>query len=267
MTTIRHPAVAGMFYSSHAEELRNTVVAFLQEAQQCADLPVPKAIIVPHAGYIYSGQVAASAYACLHKACDKITRVVVLAPAHRYPVLGVAATQFDFFATPLGKIMVDHEAINSIVLQSYATIVEDAYNFEHAIEVQLPFLQILLQNFSLVPLLVGDATIDQVANVLRELWGDEETLIVISSDLSHFHDYEVAKKLDQKAAEAILSLNPKVLRDEQACGHHAVRGLLKIAAEKSLQPAVIDLRNSGDTAGSLDNVVGYGAFHFVSAEI
>jgi MEMO1 family protein len=261
--TIRYPAVAGMFYPNDADELRAMLENFFEAAKQYANLPVPKAIIAPHAGYIYSGQIAAAAYACLQKVRQQISRVVILAPAHRYPVDGIAATQFDYFVTPLGKVNVDHVSADKLIANSQANIIENAFNAEHAIEVQIPFLQMMLKDFSIIPLLIGVADAPQVAAVLRELWGGDETLIVVSSDLSHYHAYKRAQEMDRNTANAILQLNPGALDDDNACGVFAVRGLLQIALEKKLRPVLIDLCNSGDTAGSKDQVVGYGAFHFL----
>lgn len=261
--SILSPAVAGMFYPNDADELRAMLENFFKSAKQYASLPVPKAIIAPHAGYVYSGAIAASAYACLQKVRQQIRRVIILAPPHRYPVEGIAATQFNYFATPLGQVRVDHAVLDKLIVTSQLAVIEKAFVAEHAIEVQLPFLQIMLESFSIVPLLVGDANASQVAAVLRELWGLDETLIIVSSDLSHYHTYKRAQEIDRHTAKAILQLNPDALDDGNACGIFAVRGLLQIALEKSLQPTLIDLRNSGDTAGSKDSVVGYGAFHFI----
>jgi AmmeMemoRadiSam system protein B len=260
--SIHYPAVAGMFYPASAKELRSMVEKFLRQAQAHADLPVPKAIIAPHAGYVYSGSVAASAYACLQQAKAKISRVVILAPAHRYPVNGIVATAFDYYATPLGNVPIDKALAENLAAKSAVQIIEKAYSAEHSIEVHLPFLQVLLGDFSLVPLLVGQAQVTQVVDVLREIWGGEETLVVVSSDLSHYHDYAAAQILDRRTADAILALNPAAISDEQACGYAAMRGLLTLAAEKSLQATMVDLCNSGDTSGIKDTVVGYGAFHF-----
>lgn len=262
MTIIRYPAVAGAFYPADSVELREMIDDFLRQAAPHARLPLPKAIIAPHAGYIYSGAVAASAYACLQQAAGKIKQVVVLAPAHRYPLAGIALTYSDFYATPFGKVATEQKFHDKLLTMPYVQVMEEAFKSEHAIEVHLPFLQILLRNFILIPLLVGDASVAQVTAVLETLWGDEQTLIVISSDLSHYYSYEEAKNLDAKTAAAILALNPSALKSEMACGYMPIRGLLSIASSKGLQASKIDLRNSGDTAGPKNEVVGYGAFHF-----
>jgi MEMO1 family protein len=263
MTTIRYPAVAGQFYPENPETLRQTVTTLLQEANNFANLPTPKAIIAPHAGYIYSGPIAASAYACLKKAQQKISKVVILAPAHRYPVAKLAATNVDVYTTPLGNINVDKNNVKKIMHLPQIDLNEEAFAQEHAIEVQLPFLQIALGNFELTPILVGNANVVDVVAVLQKVWGGEETLIVISSDLSHYYDYETAKTLDNDAATAIVNLKPSNLKDEQACGYIPIKGLLAAAANYNLQATLVDLRNSGDTAGPKTEVVGYGAFHFL----
>ena len=256
---IRKPAVAGMFYPADADELRQDVESMLGQAD--ADLPVPKAIIAPHAGYIYSGEIAASAYACLSKAKDKIKHVVLLGPAHRYPFMGLAVPGADFFTTPLGEIAIDFEAINKILELDQVKTIPQAHAEEHSLEVQLPFLQVVLGDFKLLPLVVGNSNADEVAEVLLKLWNGPETLIVISSDLSHFYDYETARKLDQNAAQAIVELDFDNLSHDAACGCTPVQGLLKAAKQKGLKAKLVDLRNSGDTAGTKDSVVGYGAFH------
>jgi len=258
-----HPNVAGKFYPNNPVALRQIVKTMIDEAfkKGYEKLSIPKAIIAPHAGYIYSGPIAASAYACLTKAKNQIKRVVVLALSHQYPVEGIATTNADSYLTPLGAIPIDQETIITLSFP-YLNVNDAAFNFEHSLEVQLPFLQLTLEAFFLIPLLVGYSTPKQVAKVLEKLWGDSETLIVISSDLSHYHPYQVALDQDQKTAAAIMTLNPDGFSSEDACGSIGIKGLLKIAANKKMRPTQVDLRNSGDTAGSKDSVVGYGAFHF-----
>ena len=258
---IIHPNVAGQFYPGDSEALFSSVTNMLADAVDKAELPLPKAIIAPHAGYIYSGPVAASAYACLIKAKKQIQRVVVIAPSHQYPIDGIATTNAKSYLTPLGKIAIDHKNISSIDLP-YLHTTEEAFIHEHSLEVHLPFLQLTLENFLLIPLLVGSATNTQVATVLEKFWGDTETLIVVSSDLSHYYPYDVAKKLDKKTADAIVKLDPNGVNSKQACGALPIKGLLTVAAAKKMHATLVDLRNSGDTSGSKDQVVGYGAFHF-----
>ncbi len=221
---------------------------------------VPKAMIVPHAGYIYSGPVAASAYARLIKAKDLISRVVIIGPSHRVAFRGLAVSRANFFTTPLGEIPVDQTAIETIAQLPFVEYIEQAHTFEHSLEVHLPFLQETLTDFKIVPIVAGDASPEQVAQVLDILWGGDETLVVISSDLSHYHDYATAKKLDKLTSERIEKRKYELIDSDCACGKVAVNGLLKLAIEKSLSVETIDLRNSGDTAGDKSRVVGYGAY-------
>ncbi|MEI8054669.1 MAG: AmmeMemoRadiSam system protein B [bacterium] len=257
-----YPNVAGKFYPTNPDVLCQNILKMLVDASDKAALPIPKAIIAPHAGYIYSGPIAASAYASLAKAKKQIHQVVLLAPSHQYPVDGIATTNAEFYITPLGQITIDQKSIAKINLP-YVQAIEEAFVSEHAIEVHLPFLQLTLENFSLVPLLVGLATVAQVANILEKLWGGPETIIIISSDLSHYYPYDLAQSLDKKTAGAIIALYPEGFSSEQACGATAIKGLLTVAAKKKMRATQVDLRNSGDTAGSKDQVVGYGAFHFL----
>ncbi len=261
MSTIREPAVAGMFYPGNAEELHAMVQGLLQHVPPVEEAP-PKAIIAPHAGYIYSGPVAASAYARLRRVRDTIERVVLLGPSHRVGFPGLATSSADTFRTPLGDIPVDTEAVSRLTALPQVHPLDQAHQLEHSLEVHLPFLQESLENFKLVPLVVGDATADEVAEVLEQVWGGDETLIVISSDLSHYHDYDTARRMDRKTSEAIEQLRPDDLQYEDACGRIPITGLLRLAQRKHLAVETIDLRNSGDTEGPRDQVVGYGAYLF-----
>lgn len=260
MSNVRNPAVAGLFYPENPQELRGMLEGYLG-AVQPAD-SVPKAIIAPHAGYVYSGPIAASAYARIRPARGRITRVVLLGPAHRVGFRGLALSSADYFLTPLGRITVDQEAVNKISRLPQVHVMDAAHAQEHSLEVHLPFLQEVLGEFSLVPLVVGDAEPAEVAEVLDLLWGGPETLIVISSDLSHYHDYKTAQKLDRATSQAIEQLRPEAIDYDSACGRNPVNGLLQLARQRGLKAKTIDLRNSGDTAGSHDRVVGYGAYVF-----
>jgi AmmeMemoRadiSam system protein B len=261
MSQIRSPAVAGMFYPEEAAVLRAQVEGYLADA--APDPHPPKAIIAPHAGYIYSGPIAASAYAAIRALRGQVERVVLLGPAHRVYVRGLAASSAAAFDTPLGRIPLDREAVDELVATyPFVTLLDAAHAPEHSLEVQLPFLQETLDSFQLIPLVVGDARPEDVARVLEHLWGGPETLIVISSDLSHYHDYATAMTLDRAAADAIERLAPEQLDSEQACGRIPVCGLLEVARHHGLHAHTVDLRNSGDTAGPRDQVVGYGAWLF-----
>ena len=265
MSALRHPNVAGLFYPADARTLEAEVRAFVRAGQAHAgavSAPMPKALIAPHAGYIYSGPVAGSAYAQLLAGAAGIRRVVLLGPSHRLAFYGLAYSQARAFLTPLGQVPVDLAAYQALADLPQARPYEVPFQGEHCLEVQLPFLQMILDDFSLVPFLVGEATTTEVAEVLERLWGGDETLIVVSSDLSHYLDYASAQRLDRATSQAIANLDPAAIGDDQACGRNPVKGLLQAARQHGLQSRILDLRNSGDTAGSRDRVVGYGAFAF-----
>ncbi len=261
MPSTRHPSVAGLFYPAEPDELARQVRGFLTAAgEPDPALPAPKAIIAPHAGYIYSGPVAGRAYAQIAGLAGRIRRVVLLGPAHRLPVIGLAYSRAERFLTPLGAIPVDRAALAGLADLAQVQESDPPFEGEHCLEVQLPFLQLTLGDFDLVPLLVGDADPEAVAEVLARLWGGEETLIVISSDLSHFLDYAAARSMDTRTTQAIEALDPARIGYHQACGRIPVNGLLVEARRRGLHARTLDLRNSGDTAGPKDRVVGYGAY-------
>lgn len=262
MRSVRQPAVAGAFYSGNRSVLANDIQSFLDAATPITDQALPKAVIVPHAGYIYSGQTAASAYSRLAAGHKTIKRVILLGPVHRVPVRGLALPGVDAFATPLGEIELDQTAINSIAHLNQVVVSPAAHAHEHSLEVQLPFLQTVLDDFKLVPLAVGDATPAEVAEVLEALWGGPETLIVISSDLSHFLPYAMAQTIDGETVHNILSMKG-TLTHHQACGGTPVNGLVLAAKRHQLKPKLLDLCNSGDTAGDKNRVVGYASFAFI----
>lgn len=259
MAQARHPAVAGLFYPADPRALRETVADFLAAAPAVAT-SAPKAIIVPHAGYVYSGPVAAAAYACLRPVRGRVTRVVLLGPSHRVSFDGLALTGADSYMTPLGCVPIDAEAAAKLADLPQVRVLDAAHAQEHSLEVQLPFLQEVLGEFVLVPLVVGEATPKEVGEVLERLWGGPETLIVISSDLSHYHDYATAQTRDRATARAIEALRYEDIGYEDACGRNPVNGLLYVARRRGLHVRTVDLRNSGDTAGARDRVVGYGAY-------
>ncbi len=258
---IRPAAVAGTFYPESPTELAREVAALIKAAAPARATPTPKALIVPHAGYVYSGPVAASAYATLAAARHTVRRVVLLGPTHRVALRGLALPQAAAFATPLGTVPLDAELALALRDLPQVTQSDAPHRLEHSLEVQLPFLQAALQEFSLLPLAVGDATAQEIAEVLDRVWGGPETLVVVSSDLSHYHAYAEAQRLDRATAGQILALSP--LSDfDQACGALPVNGLIDCAQRRGLVPRLLDLRNSGDTAGDKSRVVGYGAFAF-----
>lgn len=257
--SIRPAAVAGTFYSDDPDQLRADILYYLKGASRNVNTS-PKAIIAPHAGYVYSGSVAASAYAQLEPLVEKIKHVILLGPAHRLAFRGIATPDADIFATPLGQVKINRTLCQAAEQFDFVQPIPAAHAQEHSLEVQLPFLQTLLADFDLTPLLVGDCSADNVARLLDTLWGGDETLIVISTDLSHYHNYEVARRLDAITSRAIEQLQPDNISHESACGRTPLNGLLTLAKQKQLQINTLDLRNSGDTAGSKDRVVGYGAY-------
>jgi MEMO1 family protein len=256
--SIRQTAVAGSFYPNNASQLTNMLDEFLSKTT--ININSPKAIIAPHAGYIYSGQTAASVYSNIEKIKSQISRVVLLGPTHRVYVKGIALPTNTHFASPLGNIPIDTTTLEKICAHSFVQFLDEAHEQEHSLEVHLPFLQKVLNNFTLLPVLVGDATPEQVSLILEELWGGNETLIVISSDLSHFHDYETAREKDNNTTQLIENFDYKNIGSKQACGCMPMRGLLKLAQEKNMSLQTVDVCNSGDTAGTKDRVVGYGAY-------
>lgn len=225
----------------------------------------PKALIVPHAGHVYSGPIAASAYGLLRPFASRYRRVVLLGPSHRVPLRGLGLPGVGAFATPLGLVPLDEEAVALAAECPAVGVAPAAHAREHSLEVQLPFLQRVLPSFSLVPLTVGAASADEVAEVLERLWGGEETLIVISSDLSHYEGYDAGRLHDRATAARILALDGH-FDGEDACGCVPVQGLLASARRHHLAAELVDLRSSGDTAGDKDRVVGYGAFAFYERE-
>ncbi len=261
MSRVRAPAVAGTFYPAEAAELRHMVSDLLAAVPPADESEsAPKALIAPHAGYIYSGPIAASAYARLLPARSVIRRVVLLGPSHRVPLRGLALPATDAFATPLGEVLLDRDAMERMKEFPQVRVFNDGHALEHSLEVHLPFLQATLDDFRLLPLIVGDASADDVAEVLEAVWGGDETVIVISSDLSHYQDYETAQTMDRATSDAIERLAYEDIFRDQACGRMPVSGLLLAARRKGLHCKTIDLRNSGDTAGPRDQVVGYGAY-------
>lgn len=263
MTRVRQPAVAGIFYPDSPEELRAAVVSLLRGCSSAPeDEARPKALIVPHAGYIYSGEVAAEAYARLQAYRDSIRRVVLVGPSHRVGFRGLAVTTANVYRTPLGDVPLDVDAAARVSTLPQVQALDAAHASEHSLEVQLPFLQSVLGDFVLLPIVVGSASADEVAHVLEVLWNDDATVFVISSDLSHYLDYDRANRIDRITCSAIESLDGDRIGDEQACGRHPVRGLLVAARRHHLRPETLRLCNSGDTAGDRLRVVGYGAWAF-----
>ncbi|HEX8693801.1 MAG TPA: AmmeMemoRadiSam system protein B [Longimicrobium sp.] len=260
MSFVRPPAVAGTFYPAEPAALRRTVAALLAEAPAVG--PAPKAVVAPHAGYPYSGPVAASAFARAAAAREVVRRVVLLGPAHHVPFRGVAASGAAAFDTPLGRVRVDAEGVREALGVAGVRLFDAAHAPEHSLETHLPFLQAVLGDFAVVPLVVGDAAPEEVRRVLDALWGGAETFVSVSSDLSHFLDYATARRVDADTCRAVEALEAQAVGPERACGRIPLCGLLLAARGRGMRVETLDLRSSGDTAGPADRVVGYGAWAF-----
>jgi len=263
-TSIHPPQVAGMFYPDDAASCAAMVAHFIDTAET-TPVTAPKIVVAPHAGYVYSGAVAGAAYRLLAARRDIIRRVVLIGPAHRAYVDGMATTSGDAWQTPLGAVPVDTDALARLSQRADITVNDAAFRGEHSLEVQLPFLQTALRDFTLVPILAGNVAARSVADLIETLWGGPETVIVISSDLSHFHDYDTARRLDLETTRKIEVLDTD-LGGEEACGCRGLAGALIAARRHDLRVTALDLRNSGDTAGDKSRVVGYGAFAMEDAE-
>lgn len=259
MPQVRPAAVAGRFYPGNPDVLAAEVASYLAQAAPAPGAPAPKAIIAPHAGYMYSGPIAASAYARLAPLRGAVRRVVLAGPAHRVFVRGAAIPSAAAFDSPLGRVALDREALAALAALPFVQVSDPAHALEHSLEVHLPFLQAVLGDFALVPIVVGDATAEEAATILRAVWGGPETLVVVSSDLSHYLPYDTARERDGATCGAILRFDATIEPDE-ACGAAPINGLLLEARRRGLAIEQVDLRNSGDTAGDRDRVVGYGAF-------
>ena len=261
MEKIRPTAVAGLFYPMDTYELAELVT---NELVQATPKPRhhPVAIIVPHAGYIYSGAVAASVFKTIQTLQSIIKRVVLIGPSHRVDFQGLALSSADVFNTPLGSIRVDKQAQEKLLTISDIILFDQAHADEHCLEVQLPFLQHVIDDFSIIPIVTGKASPELVSQAIETLWDGNETLVVISSDLSHYHDYLTAQQLDESTSQAIVNLDYSAVHSANACGHVAINGLLLFAQQHHLKASIVDVRNSGDTAGDKSSVVGYGAYLF-----
>jgi MEMO1 family protein len=273
MSGVREPAVAGRFYPANPDELRAAIRGFLSAASAATKTSIdslmpsreprhtpPKGIIAPHAGYVYSGPIAGSAYSALRGQRGRVRRVILFGPAHFVRLRGMAIPTADVFQTPLGPVPIDREAVEQALSVPFVVLNDAAHAREHSLEVHVPFLQEVLGDFQVLPLAVGEVTADEVSQVIELLWGGEETLFVVSSDLSHFHDYETAMRVDTETARLIESLRFEELTGERCCGFRPIGGMLEAARHRGLRVRRLDLRNSGDTAGSRVRVVGYGAF-------
>jgi MEMO1 family protein len=259
-SSVRPPAVAGLFYPENANELRHDVDGYLAgSAPRAAVTGRPKALIVPHAGYQYSGPVAGVAYRRLRDWSAFIQHVVMIGPSHRVAIRGLAVPSVDSFATPLGSVPIDVAGRERLRELGLVAVSDPAHAAEHSLEVQLPFLQVVLEDFDILPLTVGFAAVDQVTRVIDAVWGGPDTLVLVSSDLSHYHTWSEARQLDAETTRAIMERRSD-LHDEQACGACGINGLMQVARRRGLTVELLDQRNSGDTAGDRSRVVGYGSY-------
>lgn len=262
MKKSRPTAVAGMFYPDSPQQLKTMIEQSLNQASSSVQIQQPKVLIVPHAGYIYSADIAANAYQYLKPFVNDIHHIVLIGPSHRVAFPGLALSSADYFETPLGDVEINSQARQKLMELEGIDIIDQAHVKEHSLEVQLPFLQHIINRFTLSPIVAGNASPQLVAEAIQLLWGGPETVIIISSDLSHYHDYQAAQVLDQTTTQAILDFDINKIDSQQACGCVGIRGLLHFAHQHPLKASLVDLRNSGDTAGDKDRVVGYGAYVF-----
>ncbi len=260
MDSVRAAVVAGSFYPADPNELTTMVRKYMALVRGTFNAVVPKALIVPHAGYIYSGQVAARAYARLLSARGRLDRVVLIGPSHLIPFHGLALSSAEAYETPLGRVPIDKVAVQTLRTMHNITVRDSVHAQEYSLEVHLPFLQETLGFFNLIPIITGDASPEEVAEVLEKMWGGPETLIVVSTDLSHYLDYESCRAVDASTVQAIESYHVDGIDHAQACGIVPIRGLLAVAHRKSLKVITLDVRNSGDFTGQHNRVVGYGAW-------
>ncbi len=256
--TIRMPAVSGAFYPAETHQLHHQLATFLGQANFDADSRTPTMLVVPHAGYVYSGQIAAKAYALLKNHRDAYRRVVVLGPSHRVALHGIAVAEHATFRTPLGDIKLDQIAISRLTDLPGVDVRTDAHALEHSLEVQLPFLQTLLDDFLLVPLVVGQSSVELVREAIEAVW-DEQTLLVVSTDLSHFLYDADANRVDANTIQKILHCETSLL-GEEACGHHPLNGALAFAKGRGWLVEPVAKGNSGDITGDKERVVGYASF-------
>jgi len=258
---VRAPAVAGLFYPADPHALVGQIQSLLAQEPPADAATPPKALIVPHAGYMYSGSTAAAAFNLLEPVREDIRRVVLVGPSHRFAFDGIALPGACAFATPLGTVDIDNDAVFQLTQLPEVVVDDRAHAQEHSLEVLLPFLQLTLDSFTIVPLVVGMTSPTTLAQVLEAAWGGPETLIVVSSDLSHYHSYTEAQRIDTLTSEEILAMQP-IIGHEQACGATGVNALLMAARTRQYTPRLVALRNSGDTAGDRHRVVGYAAVSF-----
>ncbi len=257
---VRPPVVAGMFYPSNRKDLETEIERAFRHAVPADPDLVPRALVAPHAGYVYSGAIAASAFSLLEPIRHKVHRVVLLGPSHRIHLDGIGVTSVEAWDTPLGRVAIDDELRSSVLGFPWAHVNDRAHAPEHSLEVEVPFLQTVLDDFTLLPLVVGETDPAEVSDTIDAVWDTPETIVVVSTDLSHYLPHGEAVSRDNATARQILAMDPTRIGDHDACGCRPLRGLLRAAKNRGLTVHQLDLRNSGDTAGDKERVVGYGAF-------
>ena len=260
MDAVREPVLLDQFYPADSEILKEAVTGFVHSAESSAERLVPKAVIAPHAGYVYSGPVAGSAYAYVANGKSYFSRVIIIGPSHRSYFTGLALPKTKAFKTPLGEIAVDGNAVSELQHLPFVKVMNEPHELEHCIEVQLPFLQLVLDSFSIVPLLAGEVSPEEICAAISVLMKKPGTLLVVSSDLSHYHSYREAKEIDAETVKCIEALSDKKISPDCACGHQPIRGLLQYARKEGLQVKAVHVANSFDTSGMSGRVVGYGSF-------
>lgn len=265
MVKTRNPAVAGIFYASEPKKLDSEVAHYLTSDFRQSTVR-PKILIVPHAGYQYSASVAAKAYLQLQKFSGKIKNVILVGPSHRVAFNGIAVSSADDFKTPLGNVALNKEIIGEMIKNNHDVLYYDAaHQEEHCLEVQLPFLQKVLNKFKIVPLVYGNISPEKLAVALEPYLQDDKNIVIISADLSHYYNYDTAKDIDAETADKINSREPS-LTEHMSCGATGINAALILAKKDHLHPDMLELANSGDTSGDKERVVGYGAWSFSEAE-
>jgi len=252
--------VAGAFYPAEQDALKAEISEAFRQSVLAEPGPLPKALVVPHAGYVYSGPIAASAFSLLEPLRHKTKRVVLMGPSHRVYLDGIGVTSADVWDTPLGRVTIDNDFRSTMLDLPWMQVDDRAHAPEHSLEVEVPFLQTVLDEFTLLPLVVGETKPSEVADTIDAVWDTPDTIIVVSTDLSHYLPHNEAVTRDTATARQIVAMEPTRIDDHDACGCRPLRGLLLSARQRGLTVRQLDLRNSGDTAGDRERVVGYGAF-------
>ncbi len=255
---IKECDVAGQFYPKERAQLIEMIENFSSSEREI--IYKPKAIIVPHAGFIYSGDIAAKAYKALIPLVDNYKKIILLSPAHRKSVTGVAYHNARKFACPIGDIPVNAELLSILKTNDSVYNDDEAFNFEHGLETHFPFISYIFRDISFLPLIVGNIDTQKLSDIFNLFWQADDILFIISSDLSHFHNYEICKTLDHETTQHIINLNYEKINHDAACGYYPLCGALKLAKDNNQKCYLLSLKNSGDSIGDKDSVVGYGSF-------